>query len=117
MSSMSKTVKRISLKMSAITLAIVMVLSVFLQGCGKSEKIAASAKVENGLSAYELAVQYGYEGSVQEWLESLNGKSAYQIAVENGYTGSEQQWTNTLTATMKQEAVSIKTAAFLYYSQ
>ena len=26
------------------------------------------SKVENGLSAYELAVKYGYEGNVQEWL-------------------------------------------------
>lgn len=33
-------------------------------------------KVENGLSAYELAVKYGYEGTVQEWLDSLSGKSA-----------------------------------------
>ena len=29
---------------------------------------------ENGLSAYELAVQEGFEGSLTEWLESLHGK-------------------------------------------
>ena len=40
-------------------------------------------KVENGLSAYELAVKYGYDGTVQDWLTSLSGKSAYEIAVDN----------------------------------
>lgn len=48
------------------------------------------SKVENGLSAYELAVKYGYEGTVQEWLDSLSGKSAYDIAVDNGYSGTEK---------------------------
>ena len=27
----------------------------------------------NGLSAYEIAVQQGFEGTVDEWLESLQG--------------------------------------------
>ena len=55
--------------------------------------------IENGLSAYELAVKYGYEGTVQEWLESLRGRSAYDIAKENGYTGTETDWTASLKAT------------------
>ena len=63
-----------------------------------------------GKSAYEIAVQYGFEGTEQEWLESLkgndgkngvdgangqdgiNGKdglSAYEIAVQNGFIGTE----------------------------
>lgn len=64
----------------------------------------------NGLSAYELAVQNGYEGTVTEWLASLQGQdgvngldgtngvdgvdglSAYQIAVNNGFVGTEQEW-------------------------
>lgn len=44
----------------------------------------SAVTVENGLSAYELAVKYGYEGSLDDWLASLSGKSAYEIAVENG---------------------------------
>ena len=32
---------------------------------------------ENGKSAYELAVQNGFEGSETEWLESLHGKDGY----------------------------------------
>ena len=62
---------------------------------------------ENGKSAYELAVENGYNGSLADWLNSLigeagtngtngtngeNGKSAYELAVQNGYKGSETEW-------------------------
>ncbi len=65
----------------------------------------------NGKSAYELAVEGGYEGTVTEWLASLvgetgaqgatgapgeRGKSAYELAVENGYEGTEEEWLETL---------------------
>ena len=62
-------------------------------------------KGENGLSgksAYEIAVENGFKGSEQEWLELLvgkdgvNGKSAYEIAVENGFKGSEKEWLESL---------------------
>ena len=74
--------------------------------------VPASATIENGLSAYELAVQYGYEGTIQEWLDSLNGKSAYEIAKENGYSGTEEEWLLSLEATEQKSAVGIKTASF-----
>ncbi len=51
-----------------------------------------------GKSAYELAVEKGYRGTLDEWLASLNGsngddgKSAYEVAVENGYQGTEEEW-------------------------
>lgn len=75
---------------------------------------------ENGLSAYELAVQNGFAGTLTEWLESLKGAdgkdgisgtngtdgkngidgkdglSAYEIAVKNGYVGTESEWLNSL---------------------
>ena len=72
-----------------------------------------------GYSAYEIAVQNGFVGTEQEWLDSLvgpqgepgtpfdelteeqkaeirgdEGKSAYDIAVENGFIGTEQDWVN-----------------------
>lgn len=78
----------------------------------KRSKNAVTTSVENGLSAYELAVQYGYKGTVQEWLNSLNGKSAYEIAQDNGYSGSESDWANTLKATAGKDGVGIKTATF-----
>lgn len=51
-----------------------------------------------GKSAYELAVEKGYRGTLDEWLASLNGSngddgnSAYELAVENGYQGTEEEW-------------------------
>ena len=72
----------------------------------------------NGYSAYELAVQQGFNGNVDAWLESLKGPkgddgapgatgangvngadgkdglSAYAIAVKNGYNGTEEEWVN-----------------------
>ena len=55
-------------------------------------------KGDDGKSAYELAVESGYVGTLEEWLESLRGetgeggKNAYEIAVEKGYTGTEEMW-------------------------
>lgn len=55
-----------------------------------------------GLSAYELAVQDGYEGTLEQWLASLvgetgkDGKSAYDLAVENGYEGDVTTWLKSL---------------------
>lgn len=42
-----------------------------------TETVEISGNIESGvkgLSAYELAVQNGYEGTVEEWLLSLHGK-------------------------------------------
>ena len=68
----------------------------------------------NGKSAYELAVDNGYEGNINEWLDSLkgtngvdgsngiNGKSAYEIYVDNVSTGdpvlTESEWLESLIA-------------------
>lgn len=52
-------------------------------------------EVENGKSAYEIALENGFKGSETEWLESLqgnNGLSAYELAVQNGFIGNEQEW-------------------------
>ena len=55
----------------------------------------------NGQSAYELAVDKGYTGTLDEWLEALkgnngtngnDGKSAYELAVEKGYSGTLDDW-------------------------
>lgn len=48
---------------------------------------------EDGLSAYEIALQNGFEGTEQEWLASLKGESVdamalYKAAVAAGYSGS-----------------------------
>ena len=67
----------------------------------------------DGKSAYQIAVEQGYQGSESDWLSSLkgdkgdkgntgakgnpgqdgaDGKSAYAIAVEHGYEDSEEKW-------------------------
>ena len=59
-------------------------------------------KGDTGLSAYELAKEEGYEGSLTEWLASLKGvkgdkgDSAYEVAVSEGYTGDKQTWLSSL---------------------
>ena len=65
------------------------------------KSVPASTTIENGLSAYDLAVQNGYKGDLEQWLMSLvgetgtagsNGKSAYELACENGYKGTMTEW-------------------------
>lgn len=68
----------------------------------------------DGLSAYDLAVNNGFTGSLQDWLNSLvgpegpqgipgqgqgvpgpagaDGLSAYELAVGNGFNGTLQDW-------------------------
>ncbi len=55
----------------------------------------------NGKSSYEIAVENGFTGSRQEWINALqgkdgqdgtNGKSAYELALENGFEGTLEEW-------------------------
>ena len=51
----------------------------------------------NGLSAYEIAVELGYRGTVNEWLATLKGNdglSAYEIYLKYHpeYKKSEEEW-------------------------
>lgn len=45
---------------------------------------AGSGSGEPGESAYDIAVENGFEGSESEWLESLKGDSATVAIDENG---------------------------------
>jgi len=59
-------------------------------------------KGDPGLSAYQVAVAQGFQGTAQAWLNSLVGDagdpglSAYQVAVANGFQGTAQDWLNSL---------------------
>ena len=68
---------------------------------GTSATIKDGAKGEQGKSAYDVAVENGFQGTLEEWLASLkgetgasgtNGKSAYELAVEKGYEGTLEEW-------------------------
>ena len=109
--------KRRNIIFKVITVILVILLMIGISAgvetvMHKDDAIPASSTFVNGLSAYELASEYGYEGSVQDWLDSLTGKSAYEIAVDNGYSGTESEWVSALEAAMNQNAVGIKGAAF-----
>ena len=48
-------------------------------------------KGKDGLNNYQLAVKHGFQGTEEEYLDSLHGapgKDLYQAAVERGYKGS-----------------------------
>ena len=79
---------------------------------GQAGSTPAATTVKNGLSAYELAVQNGFSGTVQEWLSSLNGKSAYELAAEAGYSGTKAEWTAQLNKLTADAPASIKAASF-----
>ena len=96
--------------MIAIIIVLVILLSAGTTLVVNSQK--SDDKVKDGFSAYEVAKEYGYDGTVQEWLESLKGKSAYEIAKENGYSGTEREFADVLTANSKRDAASIKNVSF-----
>ena len=53
-----------------------------------------------GKSAYEIAVENGFEGDETAWLESLIGPaglSAYGVAQEAGFPGTVHEWLTSLT--------------------
>lgn len=54
------------------------------------------ADMKEGQTAYDLAVEQGFDGSLEDYLESLHGDSAYDLAVEGGYTGSPDEFAKNL---------------------
>jgi len=68
-------------------------------GVAASVREDADNGVFNGKSAYELAVEHGFEGTEEEWMASFQkgetgdtGASAYEIAVSHGFKGTEAEW-------------------------
>lgn len=60
-------------------------------------EIIRRADFKKGKSAYEVAVENGFEGDENAWLLSLKGKSAYEIAIETGlFEGSVEEWVMSL---------------------
>jgi len=60
------------------------------------------AKVHTGIpgkTAYKEALDNGFVGTLNQWLESLVGDSAYEIALNNGFVGTQQEWLDTLKGT------------------
>lgn len=68
------------------------------------------------LSAYAIAVHNGFEGTEEEWLESLEGLSAYEVAQKNGFKGTEQEWLDSLDGT-KVPDERLLTAVARYFTE
>lgn len=62
---------------------------------GKNVKFTLEQLFIAGKSAYDIAVDNGYVGSVDDWLASLvgaNGASAYELAKSAGFVGTMLEW-------------------------
>ena len=71
-------------------------MSNYIHGAyGKPKGINTTQRIV-GKSAYEIAVDHGFVGSEEEWLESLKGKSAYEVAVDLGYEGTADEWVESI---------------------
>jgi len=67
------------------------------------------AKGDRGYSAYEVAVQQGFVGTVDEWLASLQGEqgdSAYDVAVQQGFVGTKDEWLASLKGQKGDQGIS-----------
>ena len=95
--------KNYLVRLLVVLLCAVMCISLFAcntpaenETASETESGQDNGEVKNDLYyIYEELVAEGYEGTYEEWVESLkgeDGKSAYELAVANGYSGTEAEW-------------------------
>ncbi|MDE5548106.1 MAG: hypothetical protein K2J30_03830, partial [Clostridia bacterium] len=99
------------MKKRFVNLALVAISSVSLMfgltACGETEKDSSGWGNEYTISrAYALAVEKGYGGTLEEFIESISGKdgkdgtdgkSAYEIWLANGYKGTQADFIESIT--------------------
>ncbi|MCE7039258.1 hypothetical protein [Dyadobacter sp. CY312] len=72
---------------------------------------------DDGKSAFDLAVEDGFAGTLVEWLQSLagqdgeDGESAYELAVADGYAGTLSEWILSLVGADGKSAYQLAVAA------
>ena len=67
----------------------------------KGDKGDPGTNGANGKSAYELALENGFQGSLEDYLRALKGEkgsSAFELAKNNGFDGTEAEWLESLKA-------------------
>ena len=88
------------MKSKALILLIALSLLLpLLSACGSSVSLTKTP--------YDLAVENGFEGTVEEWLASLKGESAYDIWLKAGNVGTEQDFLNSLSVTVNDYNVTV----------
>ncbi len=100
---MKKFSKIFAISITAIS-CITLVICIIIYN--QHESIRLSER--DGLSAYQLAVEYGYGGSVNEWIDDLSEKSSYDIVQDSGFDKSENDWLNLIKKHSIKENISIK---------
>lgn len=60
----------------------------------------ASVSGPPGLDAYQVALNNGFVGTVDDWIDSLKGAGVYQLALDNGFVGTEEEFLDSLKATI-----------------
>lgn len=67
---------------------------------------------ENGLVAYVLSVQCGYDGDLRRWIDMVETQSAYDLAMDLGYGESRESWEEGIATLAAGEAAAISAADF-----
>ena len=57
-------------------------------------------------AVFSYAVDAGYTGTYEEFIEALKGDSAYEIAVSHGFAGTENEWLASLVGAAGRDGVS-----------
>ncbi len=74
------------------TVATMMLMLLTLAACGESGEKKTSGGDVSLDACYALAVENGFEGTMDDFLKCIKGESAYDIAVRNGFSGTEKEW-------------------------
>lgn len=61
-----------------------------------------------GKSAYLEALDRGFVGTIDEWIESLKGKDAYSVALDRGYVGTFEEWARDMSTPIILESDAFK---------
>ena len=86
-----------------LILLVVLMLTTLLASCGASANTNTETDTNESKSLYELAVEAGFEGTLEEWGEAVanvddksedktESKSLYELAVEAGFEGTLEEW-------------------------
>ena len=92
---------------ACIVLVAVVILAVVLKNQKRQYQVP-----ENGLVAYTLTVQCGYDGNLRQWVDTMHKQTAYSLAMEYGYGESEENWESEVSDLAAGEQVDIRAAVF-----
>lgn len=111
---MKRKVIIIAMAVSAI------LLSLALTACGETNVRVRSNASGDDVSldtCYALAVENGFEGTMDDFLQCIKGDSAYDIAVRNGFSGTEKEWLEALQGKNGMDGKSASVTADDLYSE